>query len=81
MLFFFHFTVRCVNTVKCRIVEGEIRCRELATFLDNHKAVKSVWLSEDATAIKSVINYDSKTNQLVGILLPTNDNGCPTPFR
>lgn len=41
----------------------------------------SVWLSEDATAIVARLRYDPSTNQIVGILLPTNNNGSPIPFR
>lgn len=73
--------VRNINDQKSRVIEGELRCGHLATFLDAHKTEKVVWLSEDATALASKINYDPITNQLVGIILPTNGNGCPIPFR
>lgn len=40
-----------------------------------------VWLSEDATGIVSKIEFDPKTNQMTGIVLPTNSNtGMPIPF-
>lgn len=42
---------------------------------------KHVWLSEDATVIKSNVTYDPKTDQLVGLVLPTNETtGCPMTF-
>lgn len=63
-----------------RVNEGELRCEQLAQFIDDHKTKRNVWLSEDGTAIVPTIKYDSKTNQLVGILLPTNNHGCPIPF-
>lgn len=69
------FLVRCINEHKSRVIEGEMRCEELSKFLESHNAVKSVWLSEDATAIVEKINYDPITNQLVGILLPFNTQG------
>lgn len=74
-------SVRCISSTHFRVNEGELRCKELAKFLDDHKSKKIVWLSEDATAITPTIKYDSKTNQLVGILLPKNKNGCPIPLR
>lgn len=55
--------------------------KELAQLLDDHRATKNVWLSEDATAIVQKISYDPKTNQLVGIVLPFNSEGNPKPFR
>lgn len=75
-----YILVRCVQNTKSTIVEGQLRCEELAKYLTDMKAVKSIWISEDATAIVAKINYDPKTNQLVGILLPSK-NGCPIPFR
>lgn len=73
--------VRCVNDLKTRVVEGELRTKELMKYLDAHKTEKIVWISEDATAIISKIKYDPITNQLVGVLLPFNKNGNPIPFR
>lgn len=75
------FLVRCIDNHKMRVLEGNLRCKELAEYLDNLNAVKRVWLSEDATAIVSKISYDPKTNQLIGLVLPLNNNGCPIPFR
>lgn len=78
----YFISVRNINNQKSRVVEGQLRVEELAKFISDNQAVKSVWLSEDATAVISKIKYDSVTNQLVGLLLPTNpNNGCPTPFR
>lgn len=75
------FLVRCIGNSKSTLVEGRLRCQELSEYLEKLKAVKSVWISEDATGIVSKITYDPKTNQLVGILLPSNNRGCPIPFR
>lgn len=72
--------MRCIDDNKSRVVEGQLRCAELASHLSNLNAVKSIWIAEDATAIVSKISYDPATNQLVGIILPLNSNGCPKPF-
>lgn len=72
--------VRCIANSKSPIVEGEVRAKELAEYLDNLKATKVVWLSEDATAITRKVVYDPTTNQLIGIVLPHNKTtGCPIP--
>lgn len=80
-ILFSYPSVRCINKQKTHVIEGQLRCKELASFLDCHKTKKIVWLSEDATALISRINYDPVTNQIVGIILPTDNNGCPIPFR
>lgn len=42
---------------------------------------KNVWLSEDATGILSKVEYDPKTNQMIGLVLPIDfDSGMPIPF-
>lgn len=61
-------------------MEGVLRSKELASYLKSLNAVKAIWLAEDATRITSTISYDSKTNQMIGVVLPLNDNGCPIPF-
>lgn len=73
--------VKCIDANKTRVVEGELRCKELSEYLNKLNAVKSVWLSEDATRIISKVHYDVSTNQLVGLVLPLNkNNGSPIPF-
>lgn len=75
------YIVRCVAKYKSRIIEGQIRAKELATYLDRMKVSKQVWLSEDATVITSKVTYDPHTNQLVGLVLPIDEiTGCPKPF-
>lgn len=42
---------------------------------------KVVWLCEDATGINVKVEYDSTTNQLIGLVLPTDDKtGMPVSF-
>lgn len=73
--------MKCIDTNKTRVVEGQLRCKELAEYLNKLNTVKSIWLSEDATRIVSKVHYDVTTNQLVGLVLPINkSNGCPIPF-
>lgn len=57
---------------------SELRAKELSEYLERLKCTKSVWLSEDATAIVSKVVYDPLTDQLVGLVLPADkSNGCP----
>lgn len=37
-------------------------------------------MSEDATAIISKVTYDPSTDQLVGLVLPPDNFGCPKAF-
>lgn len=69
-----------VNQEKKKIVEGELRCLELADYLKKLKAPKQVWLSEDGSGINAKVSFDPSTNQLVGLVLPTNHNGMPVSF-
>lgn len=73
--------MRCINHTKQPVIEGELRAKELAEYLDRLKCTKYVWLSEDATVITSKVTYDPSTNQLVGLVLPADKNsGCPKSF-
>lgn len=68
------------NDAPC-IVEGELRSKELLFHLEQRKMPLIVALSEDATRIVGRIQYDSKSNNLVGFVLPNNvENGMPIPF-
>lgn len=63
------------------MIEGELRCQELNEYLDGLKLEKYVWLSEDASSIVPKIEFDPTTNQMVGLVLPTNQStGMPTAF-
>lgn len=66
-----------ISEKKCRIIEGELRCSALSRYLDELKLKKSVWLSEDASGIIAKIEYDPMTNQLIGLVLPFNNDGIP----
>lgn len=60
-----------------KIIEGNLRCKELLEYLEKRNLPLQVWLSEDATRVTGRIQYDSKSNQLVGFVLPLDSNGMP----
>lgn len=63
------------------IVEGELRCEQLAKFLEQTNCPNSVILSEDGSGVVQKVVYESRTNQLVGLVLPLNStNGMPQLF-
>lgn len=75
------FTVNYIGQNKTKIVEGDLRCKELNQYLEALNAKKSVWLSEDASGIIAKIEFDSQSNQMIGLVLPTDPvNGMPMPF-
>lgn len=75
------YLVKHINSTKKVIVEGELRCKELSSYLDNVNSPRAVWLSEDGSGIVPKVSYDSTTNQLVGLVLPFNsETGIPVPF-
>lgn len=58
-----------------------MRCEELNAYLDGLKLVKHVWLSEDATGIVAKVEFDPKTNQMIGLTLPMDPiTGMPVAF-
>lgn len=60
------------------MIEGELRCSQLKQYLENSGASKSVFLSEDASGILKKVAYDSRTNQMIGLVLPINKkDGMP----
>lgn len=65
---------------KEKIVEGELRCKDLSEYLDKIGAPREVCLSEDASGIVSQVSYDKSTNQLIGLVLPLDKNGMPVSF-
>lgn len=74
-------TNRYVRSSGCHVSEGILRCEELALYLKNHNLDPFVCISEDATRIVGKVQYDSKSNQLVGFVLPLNSKtGMPIPF-
>lgn len=68
---------RYIDKVKANVVEGVLRTNELSIYLTNLKLPRIVPLSEDATRITNRVQYDARTNQLVGFVLPLAENGMP----
>lgn len=74
-------TNRYIRSSGCNITEGILRNEELAVYLGERSLAPVVCISEDATRISGRVQYDSKSNQLVGFVLPLNDEtGSPIPF-
>lgn len=63
-----------------KIVERELRCDQLKSYLRDRNLPSIVWISEDATRITGKIQYDPTTNQLLGLVLPLNEHGMPTSY-
>lgn len=68
---------RYIAKVKSTVVEGVLRIDALLEYLTARQLPKRVALSEDATRITNRIQYDPRTNQLVGFVLPLGENGMP----
>lgn len=67
-----------ISREKTTVKEGYLRIEELLTFIKDRNLSKNIWLSEDQTRVTSKVEYDSKTNQLVGFVLPlSSDTGMP----
>lgn len=72
---------RYVRKMNTGIVEGVLRQHELLTYLKNRNLPMTVALSEDATRLTGVVQYDAKTNQLMGFVLPIHSGtGMPIPY-
>ena len=56
------------------IAEGCLRANQLKNYLVDRKYPLKVLISEDVTKINSRVQYDSKSNQIVGLVLPMNSN-------
>lgn len=70
-----------IHTQKERIIEGELRCKELALYLEKTNSPKTIFLSEDGSGIVKKIVYDSHSNQLIGLVLPVDaKNGMPITY-
>lgn len=75
------FSVHLISSSKTKIIEGQLRTKELAEYIEKLKLPRAVWLAEDAYGIIYKVEYDPRTNQLVGLLLPLDSKtGMPIPF-
>jgi len=58
------------------IEEREIDVNGLVQHLKERNASKIIWIAEDATRITGKIEYDSRSNKVLGFVLPLK-NGLP----
>lgn len=65
------------RTYNAPTLEGQLRMRELKTFLTDRNLPLFVWVSEDATRITGRVEYDSPTNRCVGFPPPLDQCGMP----
>lgn len=73
--------MKYIHERKQRVIEGQLRCDELSEYLKKLNAPKEVWICEDGSGIISKVSYDSQTNQLIGLVLPTDrTTGMPISF-
>lgn len=77
---FYYITDSHIQKNKQIVTEGQFRAKELKEYLDRIDAPKKVFLSEDGSGIAQKVVYDVNSNQLVGLLLPLQQNGCPKTF-
>ena len=59
------------------ISEGVLMFDELLAHLKRFKSPAVISISEDATRIISHVEYDSHSNQYVGFVLPSKEDGLP----
>lgn len=73
---------RYITASGCHMNEGILRTEELGLYLAERSLPPAVVLSEDATRITGRVQYDKRSNQLIGFVLPLNQtNGLPIPFK
>lgn len=73
------------NAYKSEVIEGQLRISELKHYLKSLKleleSEMVVWISEDGTSNVVKVEFDPKTNQMIGIVLPIDvTTGMPIPF-
>jgi len=69
---------RYLDNTQSKVIEGSFRFNELRVHLIKKNLPLKIWISEDATRITGKIEYDIKSNNIVGFVLPLM-NGCPVP--
>ncbi|XP_055308274.1 uncharacterized protein LOC129572356 [Sitodiplosis mosellana] len=73
---------RYIQSSHYHITEGVLRTEELRNYLNERSLPNVVCLSEDATRVVGRVQYDSRTNQVIGFTLPIHgESGLPIPFK
>ena len=74
-------SVRTVQRILCKeykvLCEGEFRFDDLTAHLTQYNVPHIVTIGEDATRVRSRVEYDSETDRYVGFVLPVNQYGLP----
>lgn len=74
-------TNRFIRKTNGQVVEGCLRTNELLQYLKDRGLPLAVGLAEDTTRITERVEYDHRTNQISGFVLPINkDTGMPIPY-
>lgn len=74
-------TNRYIHRSDHAIVEGVLRCQELKNYLTERNLPLWVCLSEDGTRVENRVQYDNRSAQVIGFVLPLDDrSGTPIPF-
>lgn len=72
---------RYINRSEYAVAEGVLRSKDLLKYLTELNSPLAVCISEDCTRVEGRIQYDSKTNQIIGFTAPINKlTGLPMPF-
>lgn len=72
---------RHIRRINTNIVEGVLRENELHKYLEERGLPLVVVISEDATRLTGTVQYDVRTNQIMGFALPINhQTGMPIPY-
>jgi hypothetical protein len=59
------------------MVVGKIYGESLKNFLERNNLPKIVSISEDATRVKAYLRYDPRLKELIGVVIPHDENGLP----
>lgn len=74
-------TNRYIRKLNTNIVEGALRTNELLKYLEDRGLPLIIALSEDATRLTGTVQYDVRTNQIMGFSLPIDPvSGMPIPY-
>lgn len=64
----------------CKLKVGKLYVDELHNYLHSNNMIKAGVISEDSTRLQKRVEYDRKTNQLIGLVAPL-DPRTGLPFE
>lgn len=68
---------RYIRKIHSNLTEGDLQVLELKKYLEERGLPLIVSLSEDGSKLTGTVQYDVRTNQLMGFSLPLDENGMP----